>query len=164
MALTDPLTNLYSRRHFDSSLRQEFDRALSCNQPLSLILIDLDQFKPVNDTWGHGVGDAVLIAVAGRIRHATRSTDIVCRYGGDEFAVIAPGTAISSGKRIADRLRAAISSESYAREDRKIHIGCSVGVASLWPDALTPAELLLRADEALITAKRAGGNRICCSD
>jgi diguanylate cyclase (GGDEF)-like protein len=161
MALTDPLTGTYSRRHFDESLRQEFERAQASEQPLSLLLMDLDQFKPVNDTYGHRTGDLVLIEVAKRLRRCTRESDVICRYGGDEFAVISPGSANDAVLRIADRLRAAVSGIPYSHELQPIQLGCSIGIASLpQPDIRTFGDLTLRADRALIAAKRAGGNEI----
>jgi diguanylate cyclase (GGDEF)-like protein len=165
MVLTDPLTGAYSRRHFDDSLRQEFERADSPVQPLSLLLIDLDQFKPVNDTYGHRTGDLVLIEVAKRLRGCTRGSDIVCRYGGDEFAVISPGSSVDAALRIADRARAAVSETAYSHDTTTIRLGCSIGIASLpHPDIRSFADLALRADAALIAAKRAGGNRVCTAE
>lgn len=162
MAMTDPLTGIFSRRYFDDSICQEFEHAQAVSRPLSLLLIDLDQFKPVNDTHGHHVGDAVLIEVASRLRRCTRSSDIVCRYGGDEFAVIAPGTTASSAARIGGRVLAGVSGSPYAIEHKSIQIGCSLGIATVSQANIeTSADLILCADCALMDSKRAGGNQVC---
>jgi diguanylate cyclase (GGDEF)-like protein len=162
MAFTDPLTGLFSRRHFDASLQHEFERAHATQQPLSLIVLDLDRFKPVNDTWGHHVGDTMLLQVAARLKQSTRTTDIVCRHGGDEFAIIAPNTASGFAVMVAERLREAISSVPFSHGKTAISLGCSAGVASLPESGIeSPAEFLLRADRALFEAKRSGGDRTC---
>lgn len=160
MAYSDSLTGLFSRRHFERALRYEVEIAQSGGRPLCLLLIDLDRFKPVNDQRGHQVGDAVLIEVARRLKLCVRNTDVVCRYGGDEFAIIAPGTPVSAALRMADRLRLAVAGAPYPGDGVTIRLGCSIGIAVV-SEGGTPDELVRSADRALFEAKQLGGDRVC---
>ena len=159
LALTDPLTGVFNRRYLDQALRAEFDRSRVGGQPISVLILDLDRFKPINDTWGHRVGDHVLRQLATRLQRTVRGSDHVCRYGGDEFAVIAPASDMRSGALLADRLRAAISDTPFIAEGHAIAITCSLGVTSAPENGQTSADELLNfADRSMFTAKRRGGN------
>jgi diguanylate cyclase (GGDEF)-like protein len=161
MAITDPLTGLFNRRYLDQVLQQEFDRHRLSHYPLSVLVLDLDNFKEINDRWAHRVGDGVLCQVVARLRQATRGSDRVFRCGGDEFAVVAPGSDVHSAIQLAERLHKAITATPYMVEDRVIALACSLGVASS-PDHMpaTPSDLLHYADLAMFTAKREG-NLVC---
>lgn len=158
LALTDPLTGVFNRRYLNQMLRTEFDRSKASGEPLSVLILDLDKFKPVNDKWGHRIGDLVLCQVAVRMQQTTRGRDLVCRYGGDEFAVIAPESDVRSAALLAERLRVAVSESPFIAEEREIAMTCSVGVASAPENGATSAdELLHQADLAMLAAKRRGG-------
>jgi diguanylate cyclase (GGDEF)-like protein len=128
--------------------------------PAAAIMIDIDQFKRINDAHGHGVGDEVIQTVASRLASALRENDIICRYGGEEFAVLLPGTPVEGARRVAQRLHDAVSNQPIATSAGELTVTVSVGLAA-------PAQLdgqieplLNRADEALYDAKRSGRNRI----
>ncbi len=157
-AVTDDLTGLYNRRRFDDALGNELIRSRAFGSPLSLLLVDLDNFKVVNDEFGHQCGDEVLRRTAGLIREHLRDADIAARLGGDEFAIIAPDTASAGAIALAHRLR-----RSFARLQKGPEplpsVTASLGVAELMRDE--PAEdLLSRADHALYEAKRGGRDRV----
>jgi len=156
IARVDGLTELFNRRHFDERMREEIDRHSRYGDVLSLLLIDLDNFKKYNDTFGHMAGDRMLIHAAGLVKAATRSSDLAFRYGGDEFAVVLPNSSTVDAFNVAERMR-----ESFACEmsDGQLHITISIGVAS-WPgDGGTLDEICHAADMALYYAKRTGQNR-----
>jgi len=155
-ARTDGLTGLLNHAAFQSALHVEVQRADRLNQPLSLIMLDVDHFKQLNDTYGHPAGDEVLRQVAAVLRHHARPYDVLARYGGEEFVVLLPGTTLESALSVAERLRRAIEQieSSYAP------ISASFGVAEHQPGA-APANLIYNADLALYTAKRSGRNRVC---
>lgn len=159
-AMTDPTTGVANRRHFDRLLTEHLAKATP-DRPVCLAVIDVDRFKPINDTWGHGVGDQVLVAIAGRLRGELRDDEVVARIGGDEFAVILVDTDLDSAWEVLERLRTAVvgtpASTDKAEIDLTITIGLALGVGGPGDD---PAEVLERADRALYAAKQAGRNRI----
>jgi two-component system, cell cycle response regulator len=166
-AITDELTGLKNRRAFDERLVEEFHRAQRYTDPVSLIMLDLDNFKDVNDRFGHPFGDAVLRGAAEQIRSSTRDPDICARYGGEEFAVILPKTHLSGALSVAERIWKQLSEREYLPPVEggtvaPIHVTASLGIA-FYPskDIVTPELLLRYADEALYQAKRAGRNTIC---
>jgi two-component system cell cycle response regulator len=161
-AVTDPLTGLHNRRYMETHLRRLLDEALSCGRPLSLLVIDIDHFKAVNDTHGHDAGDAVLKEFALRIRRNTRGVDLACRLGGEEFVVVMPDTDLGNARHVAERLRRCAEAEPFLinRQGLSIPITTSVGVAALELASDTAETIFRRADQALYSAKRAGRNRV----
>ena len=161
LAITDPLTGVFNRRYLDEMLDVEFARAVRERRPFSVLVLDLDAFKPVNDAWGHRAGDFVLAEAALRIRHTTRGSDIVCRYGGDEFAILAPETDSDAAAVLAHRLRCAIGDRPFHYETSSFRVACSLGCATAPTDeAVTAKELLHWADLAMLDAKRRGRSLI----
>jgi diguanylate cyclase (GGDEF)-like protein/putative nucleotidyltransferase with HDIG domain len=160
LAVTDGLTGLHNRRFFDELLTLECERSGRQRTELSLIVIDLDHFKQVNDRQGHPAGDVVLLEVARRLRHAVRGSDIVARYGGEEFAVILPDAGAARARLLAERIRAAVAREPVTVEGRPLAVTASVGVATMRAPARSKNELLRRADRALYRAKRLGRNQV----
>jgi diguanylate cyclase (GGDEF)-like protein len=161
LATTDPLTGLFNPRAFHDELRHELGRTARYREPLSLLLMDLDGLKRVNDQFGHEAGDAALRAVAGAIGSGLREIDLGARIGGDEFAVLAPRTDAQAAVALAERLRALVAKGVNDREGRGSTI--SIGIASVSPSTDAPptaASLMAAADAALYVAKRAGGNRV----
>jgi len=161
LATTDPLTGLYNPRVFHDQLRQELRRTARYREPLSLLLMDLDGLKRVNDQFGHEAGDAALRSVAEAIGSGLREIDLGARIGGDEFAVLAPRTDAKAAVALAERLRALVAKAGNGRESRRTTI--SIGIASVSPSTDAPptaASLMAAADAALYAAKRAGGNRV----
>ncbi|MEO8159844.1 MAG: diguanylate cyclase [Arenimonas sp.] len=157
LSRTDALTKLFNRRFFDERVAFEFERAHRYKTPLSLLVADIDHFKEFNDTFGHNRGDEVLRTVARQLLEGVRSQDIVCRYGGEEFALILPGTDSAQAAQIAEGLRTTI--EKAGRSDGQITI--SVGVASPGDVAMNNvADLFSAADNALYAAKAGGRNRV----
>jgi diguanylate cyclase (GGDEF)-like protein len=160
-ALTDPLTGLYNRRYLWEFLRREWVRAKRRELPLTAIMLDLDHFKRINDTFGHPAGDYVLVAVAGLLRNQIRSSDIVCRYGGEEFALILPETSPDSVRQRAESIRAAIKQLKLTYQGVALgSLTASLGVALFPIHADDPDALMAAADAALYAAKSAGRDRI----
>ncbi|MBI3179124.1 MAG: diguanylate cyclase [Deltaproteobacteria bacterium] len=162
LSVTDDLTGLYNHRAMQQRLRDEFLRAQRYNDPLSLLMIDLDHFKEINDKSGHLFGDQVLIQLAKLLRKAVRETDFVARYGGEEFLVILPQTHFSGCLPVAERVWRSVAEHEYVAEKNKTRVTVSVGV-SFFPNknVATVEQLLHSADQALYQAKREGRNRIC---
>ncbi len=160
-AITDGLTGLRSRRFFEQALHAETARAIRSGREVSVLLLDLDHFKTVNDTYGHNGGDRVLVALAQRLTAVIRPGDLVARYGGEEFAVLLPGADLEAATLIAERIRLAVAVAPIpVGRDRSHRVTVSVGVAGL-PAAGTDAdELVLAADQALYAAKDAGRDRV----
>ena len=160
-AVTDPLTGLANRRYMSETLEREVDRARRFGHPISLLIIDVDDFKQINDREGHMQGDIVLETVADVVRDATRLIDVPARYGGDELAVILVETdregALIVGERLADRMR---GTEVQMREGSSMAVTISLGVATIPDSAETLDSLVDAADRALLRAKRAGKNQI----
>jgi diguanylate cyclase (GGDEF)-like protein len=154
----DEVTGLYNRRFFSIRLEEEVSRYRRFNHPVSVVLLDLDGFKAVNDELGHAAGDETLRAMAEILLKQSRGINVICRYGGDEFAVLLVETSKSGARLYADRIRYVLSTWTFAHGRR---ITASFGIASL-PEDVAPAadELIRAADEALYAAKRAGKNRV----
>src|SRR5213595_4247044 len=154
-SVTDPLTGLFNRYHFEATLKREAARCLRHQSPLSLLLLDVDQLKAVNDRWGHQTGDQMLARVAGAIRDSLRGCDIGSRYGGDEFAVILPDTDARAARLVAERICA-----KAGASDASINVTVSGGLTELSPAATgaSEARLIAAADRALYLAKGRGGN------
>ena len=167
MAMTDVVSELANRRAFDEILQAEMIRADRYNEPISLIILDLDSFKDYNDKWGHPAGDVRLKEIADLLRANVRDPDLAARYGGEEFAVILPNTPKAGAIKLAERLRrAAEAGAPYAVHNDLPISGytISLGVATFPDDAKTIEELLLAADNAELTAKRLGKNRVCAAN
>lgn len=158
LSLTDALTGLWNRRHFDFRLEEESRRAERYRSPLSLLIIDVDRFKLVNDRFGHLQGDRVLRRIAELVRDEFRGSDVVCRYGGEEISVIAPNTRLEEAAALAERVRARIASSEMPGMGG-VRVTISAGIASLH-DGTDGMDLTSRADDALYAAKASGRNCI----
>jgi len=164
-ARTDYLTELFNRRHFIELAEHEPARALRYQRPLSLLMIDIDNFKAINDTWGHGIGDAVLQKVAHMIRNALRDVDIVGRMGGEEFAAMLIETDLEQALLVAQRLCTTVADAIIVSHDGvPLQVTISLGLADLKGRDITFESLLNEADMALYTAKQSGRNRVVSSD
>jgi len=160
----DGLTRISNRHHFDVRLREEMKRHQRHQDELSLMMIDLDYFKSVNDTYGHQAGDMVLREVGKILNSTLRESDFPARYGGEEFVVILPQTREDQAWILAERLRTRIGQTVFRSQKKRFRITASIGIAGLKPCALTPPETLIRnADMALYQAKTNGRNMVCCS-
>jgi diguanylate cyclase (GGDEF)-like protein len=164
LAITDSLTGLCNRRHFFALLGQEVNRSSRYGAPLSLIMLDVDHFKQVNDTYGHVVGDQVLQAITQTCRAQVRQTDTLGRYGGEEFVILLPETPLNHARQIAERICNDIARLPVTISDRLINITVSIGVASLERGYASPEKLLNDADRALYLSKQAGRNRVSISE
>ena len=160
-AVTDPLTGLYNRRYMETHVGTLVDQAAARDKPLSVLVLDIDYFKSINDTYGHDAGDDVLQDFAIRIRKSIRGIDLACRYGGEEFVVVMPETDMAVATMVAERLRRRIASEPFPiqKGTRTIDVTISIGIAALAPDD-DAAAVIKRADQALYRAKRDGRNRV----
>ncbi|QDU80264.1 Response regulator PleD [Polystyrenella longa] len=158
LAESDPLTGLMNRRAFDERCEREIENSLRLNLPLSCLLIDLDYFKQVNDTFGHGTGDQALKWVALLMHECTRKYDILCRFGGDEFSILLPRAKELQAVEIAERLRETIIKKPLKVGKENIHLNLTVGVAQWDPSHTRPSNLIDAADNALLAAKAYGRN------
>jgi diguanylate cyclase (GGDEF)-like protein len=156
LAVTDALTGLFNRHKLDDALANEFERARRYKRPLSLIMLDLDGLKVINDTYGHTAGDAALKLVADAIRNAVRRVDMPARFGGDEFAILLPEVELELAMRIAQR----VCSKIRPTEEQQDMFSVSGGVAQLSDDHASVEDFLRAADQALYRAKRAGGQQV----
>ena len=167
-AVTDGLTGLFNHRHFNEHLRTEVTTARRYGDELSLVIVDVDDFKQFNDRWGHPLGDRLLADLAAMLRECTRNdVDVVARYGGDEFALIMPqtragGTEPTAARNVSERIRAAVAGGSFesAPGVREARVTVSIGVAGLGIGGYTAAELLSSADKALYLSKSLGKDRV----
>jgi diguanylate cyclase (GGDEF)-like protein len=160
LAAVDPLTDAYNRRFGLSRLSEEFSRAVRAESPLAVLMLDLDHFKAVNDTYGHLVGDRVLRAVAKTCRRVIREGDVLIRYGGEEFLVLLPGAGAGDLTELGERIRRAVGETTVQEGDQRIAISVSVGGASYSDDVESASALIARADAALYEAKESGRNRL----
>jgi len=155
----DPLTGAYNRRYFDVSIHRELSQCRRQQQPLSFILVDIDHFKTVNDTFGHQAGDQILIALADILRLNSRGSDIVCRYGGEEFLIALPNTDLSTALQRAEHYRSAFAAGVVYWQEHRLQCTISLGLAC-YPQQAQDSQTLLRcADIALYKAKSDGRNR-----
>jgi diguanylate cyclase (GGDEF)-like protein len=160
LASIDALTGLYNRRKFRELLEQTLLKTLETGAPLSLVFVDLDHFKRINDTHGHQSGDEVLRGVAEVVRERLREGDVAGRLGGEEFAVFLPETALTAAADWADALRAAVAAARHRIDDLELAVTVSLGVAAWRPERPTSADLMRAADEQLYAAKAAGRDRV----
>ncbi len=163
-SLTDPLTQLSNRKFFDTTLQQAIADARTKNEPLSLMMTDIDHFKNFNDSFGHLTGDQVLRLVAMSVKQNVKGQDTAARYGGEEFAVVLPNTVLRSAITVADHIRRAVMTKELMKRSTGEHLGrvtISIGVATLQKGD-TPQTLIERADSCLYAAKRNGRNRVLC--
>lgn len=162
MAVTDALTGLHNRRYLDTHLAAMFDESLRRGRHLSVLVMDIDKFKPINDTYGHDAGDEVLREFAKRVRSQTRGIDVVARFGGEEIVVVIPDTGLEIARIVAERVREAVHGEPFGihQDTRKVAITVSIGVASRQPGDRSAQEIMKRADVALYRAKEGGRNQV----
>ena len=163
LANRDELTGLYNRRALDGLLREEVSRHERYGRPFSLVMLDVDYFKAINDSYGHPVGDEVLRWLAQLVRDCVRAVDMPARYGGEELAVVLPEMDSGLALKVAERLRLRVAARPFsfgsARRQTQLSVTVSLGVAALPDDAATAASLVAAADRALYAAKRGGRNR-----
>jgi len=160
LANTDPLTQMANRRNLLNRLHREFDRARRYHRPLSLLYIDLDGFKGVNDQFGHLFGDEVLRGVATAMQGVLRTTDLLARIGGDEFAVLMPETSMTGAENVAEKLRRALSAFSERLGPEVPNLTFCGGISTLHPEDESLEALLQRADEAQYLAKATGKAKV----
>jgi diguanylate cyclase (GGDEF)-like protein len=161
LSMRDPLTGLYNRRYAEETMARELPRARRLGESIGVIVIDIDHFKNLNDTFGHDAGDFVLERTGELLRTATRNSDIACRFGGEEFAVILPGATLLVARNRAEAIRAALESLEIEFEGRFIGpLTVSAGVASMPPHTQDWTHTLQQADRALYSAKQAGRNKV----
>lgn len=156
----DALTNVYNRKALAHYLTSGFVKAKQYHKPISLIMVDIDHFKTINDTHGHQFGDEVLNAVADALVHTVRSSDYVCRYGGDEFSVVCPNSDIERAYQMAEEVREKIAAIDLPIKGKRVHITASIGVAS-YPENIVDSvtEFISVADQAMYISKRNGRNQ-----
>lgn len=160
LSITDPLTGLHNRQLMLNVLQREFARCTRYPAPLSVILLDVDHFKKVNDTYGHQKGDEVLVKLAGILQHVCRTQDVAARYGGEEFVLILPQTPLKGAFNIAERIRNSMSATSFYHDDKAWHVTVSCGVAEFDHETMKSEDQLISvADKALYVAKGTGRNK-----
>ncbi|MCW5676103.1 MAG: PleD family two-component system response regulator [Xanthobacteraceae bacterium] len=162
LAVTDALTGLYNRRYMESHVGTLVDRSAARGKSLSVLLLDIDYFKSINDTYGHDAGDDVLRDFSDRLRACIRGIDLACRYGGEEFVVVMPDTDIGVATMVAERIRRRVAGDLFPIEkgEKQIEVTISIGIAARSTPEDNAAMILKRADEALYRAKRDGRNRV----
>jgi diguanylate cyclase (GGDEF)-like protein len=160
LADTDDLTGIWNKRYFRRQLPQEIERARTFGVPLALLLFDIDEFKQINDGFGHVIGDVVLSELCGVVRESLRPTDILSRFGGDEFAIILPHTDLAGATAVAERLLRQVRALTVPTdEEGAIQCSVSIGIAEFRREDATANDLVRRADERLYQSKRQGKNR-----
>lgn len=156
----DPLTGLFNRRYLDATMQREIARCRREALPLSLMLIDIDHFKQVNDRHGHQAGDAVLVALADLLQEGTRAGDVVCRYGGEEFLVLLPGMPLEAAQERAVAYRRALEARPVRSDDQVLPVRLSIGIAAFPQHAQQAQDLIVAADQALYAAKSGGRDQV----
>jgi len=155
-AQTDAMTGLYNHRYFHERLRAELQRASRSHEPVGVLMLDIDDFKRANDVYGHAIGDEILAQLADTLRSTSRGTDVVCRLGGEEFAVIMPATDSTDSERLAERIQERVAAEEFGPSGR---LTLSMGLAEGPDHASNPRELIACAEAAMMTAKARGKNQ-----
>ena len=158
---SDGLTGLVNHRHLKEILDMEFNRAYRYKTPLCCIMLDIDYFKSINDTYGHLFGDVVLKGVAAVIKDGCRKSDISARYGGEEFVVLLPNTVLNEARFVAEKLFETIKSVSYCDGKNRISITVSIGISFFNDELQAYSDMLAEADQAMYQAKKSGRDRIC---
>ena len=159
---TDTLTGIANYRSFLQALEQEIERTQRSGQPTTLIMLDIDFFKAVNDQWGHEIGNQALVHLSSLLQKTMRKLDIPCRYGGEEFAVILPDTPLTASIQVAERIRQEIEASSLEVTGKLLKMTVSMGIATYTEQQkITVAELVKQADEYLYQAKENGRNQVC---
>lgn len=162
IAIYDTLTNLYNRRYFDEKFEIETQKAFFNETPLSLVMLDIDHFKKINDTLGHTEGDKVLKGIADLLKKSVRKKDTIARYGGEEFVLILPDAGLEESFMIAERIRRLVENTTFEAGQTQLHLTVSLGIANFPSHQIKSKEDLIRiADQALYEAKRGGRNRVC---
>jgi two-component system cell cycle response regulator len=166
MAYTDALTGVYNRRYMNSHLDRKIMEITEAGKPVSVMMFDIDHFKPINDTYGHAAGDEVLKQLAARVADNVRDFDMVARYGGEEFVVIMPTTPPEAAFMVAERVRNRIAGAPFPipGQEEPLEVTVSIGVATTTDPAEEAASLVARADASLYEAKRTGRNRSCSAE
>ena len=162
--LRDPLTGLYNRRHADTVLAHELDACRVASEPLVVVLLDIDHFKRINDTWGHLAGDDLLCALAAQLRVVVGGRAMACRLGGDELMLMLPGTSLHAAVELAEGLRRRFEREPVVADGKPMSATLSLGIAAFPDHGDNARELLLRADQALYQAKLQGRNQVVAAD
>lgn len=160
LSTIDPLTGLYNRRHFEAEARKEIQRAQRYKFPFTIVMMDIDHFKKINDSYGHVCGDEVLSQIAAVCNNKMRSTDLLGRYGGEEFSFLLPVTGLNGACALINRLRKALADLSFKKNGRSFSVTASFGVYEHNGDEDTLEEFLERSDQALYKAKNNGRNCI----
>jgi len=160
MTVTDGLTNLCNRTQLDATLQEEIPRARRHGRELAVLMLDIDHFKQINDTYGHLTGDSVLRGLAAILQKRLRPNDRLGRYGGEEFCAILPETGLANAAKIGEELRALVEAHAFVADDKRISVTVSIGAGALGED-MSAADLYRRADEMLYQAKRTGRNKVC---
>jgi diguanylate cyclase (GGDEF)-like protein len=160
MTTVDGLTQVFNRRYFEDAIERELSRSRRYTRPLSLVLLDIDHFKKINDSYGHLAGDAVLKDVALAIRAKTRREDVFARFGGEEFALLLPEVDHKGAAQLAEKARKLVEKHSFSFDGETIPVTVSAGVATVQKKNEDPNELIRRADEKLYEAKSSGRNRV----
>ena len=164
IAITDELTGLYSKRHFLSSIEKRFALYERYGEKMTLLMLDIDDFKKINDTYGHPAGDHILKQIGRTVMNSTRGGDLDFRYGGEEFTVILPATDSAWGVFVAERIRKRIEGEAFTIDNMTVNLTVSIGVASCPEHAVTIKDLIVKADRALYEAKRNGKNKVVLTE
>jgi diguanylate cyclase (GGDEF)-like protein len=160
IAITDELTSLFSSRHFHQAIAKRYALYHEFGEKMTLLMVDIDNFKKINDTYGHPAGDAILKDVGRCILSAVRDDDMGFRYGGEEFSVILPRSSVKAGKAVAERMRSLIEHFPFKADHHILQVTVSIGIAS-WPEsAENIRDIIIEADKALYEAKRSGKNRV----
>jgi two-component system, cell cycle response regulator len=164
-SVTDSLTRAYNREYFNKHMQTEMAQSPGTSGGLSLLFLDIDHFKKVNDTYGHAAGDAVLVELVARVKARLRQSDVLCRYGGEEFAAVLRGSDLDTAVRLAERMRQAVRRHPFVHESHRIAVTVSIGCASLdeCPDT-TIDGLIAKADQRLYVAKHQGRDRVISAD
>jgi diguanylate cyclase (GGDEF)-like protein/PAS domain S-box-containing protein len=163
-AIRDPLTNLFNRRYLQETLEREISRSRRGKQHVSLIIMDIDHFKNVNDKYGHAAGDEMLRAISALLKKNIRQEDIPCRYGGEEFLIVLPGASTQIAQKRANKLQEGVNALQVEHNGQNIHVTISLGIATFPMHGSTGEKTLLRADQALYLAKQDGRNRVVVFD
>jgi diguanylate cyclase (GGDEF)-like protein len=164
-SVTDPLTRAYNREHFNNQLNTEFALARGTPTGVCLLMLDIDHFKTINDTYGHAAGDAVLVELVKRILARLRPGDVLCRYGGEEFGVIMRGSDLATSVRMAERLRLAVRRNRFEHAEQSIAVTVSIGCASAKEcDDATVDKFVALTDRRLYAAKHQGRDRVVATD